>query len=1123
MATDESQQAPPPSVPPAKARRRLRRIAIIGLEVLAGATLGFMVLMGVTIWRLSEGPIEIDFMSDTIEQALSDPDRGVNVAVGSTLLTWEGWARGLDIHLIDVTVRNGAGDEIAEVGDMSVAFGLRALMRGELAPTRLEVIAPSIRLTYGADGSLTVGHGEATLAPVDGAPSPPPNEEPVLALIVQELMLPPNGERRLGSLRSFQVRDASLIVHDEAHGAVWETPGANLILRRDDSGLNLEAALAVRLDNDVTFFDISAFFDRAARGVRLDVDFDRIRPSLLAAQLPYLADLGDFDLPVSGRVSANLGGEAADIGLRLDVEFADTVGSIAANGRFDLDGKTVTVDAVVTNMALADLATRLPWLTPLAGFHVVADGQAQLVVAENGVQSAGFEFRSGAGTVVMPDRPDMPLAVDSIALQGAMAGAGDALDIGNVDIAFGTTHFTGSASAFADGTGSYDIAVQGALSDVAVADIGRYWPDTIAANARRWIERRVLGGTLDRVDMALYGKLDAEHYAFTPQSTDFDLAFRDVALVYVEGMPPLTGLNGHGRYDGTAMRVEVEPGASTFDLATGPGTMVIDGFDRPLPRATLVASLNGDMRNHFRMLDHEPLGFLAGYGMTPADVRGNAAVELNVGFDVDAVVPLEAIDIDVTARLSGATLPRMVGDKALTGATLAVRADNDAMLIEGSGTVDGTAVDVSRTERFAGGDYASESTLRGVFDAERLADMGLDVRQWVAGPVGFAARYTEYRDSTSRADVALDLGGAAMQLPALVWGKAAGAPASASFGLALRDGNPFAIDRFDVDAGDLAASGRVDFNADGTLRAVELQDLRLGRTQVAGRVEPTANDGLAITLNSGTFDLQPLLEADDDGPDESTRPIAIAATLDKVWLTGDGFVSGVTGTMQLVGSTWVNGRIAASSTSGAPVEVTLDPTENGRFLRVTTNDAGSLLNDLDLVRSVRDGRLVVAARFRDHEPGQPLVGDIDLTDFRLVDAPLLARIVSIAGVTGILDALQGEGIGFGRMLTTFRLADGRIEFREGRMVGPSLGITFDGAVDIDRDQVDLRGAVAPAYAVNGILGEIPLIGDVLVGGEGEGIFAVTYQASGAAGDPQVAVNPLSALTPGVLRNIFPGG
>ena len=91
------------------------------------------------------------------------------------------------------------------------------------------------------------------------------------------------------------------------------------------------------------------------------------------------------------------------------------------------------------------------------------------------------------------------------------------------------------------------------------------------------------------------------------------------------------------------------------------------------------------------------------------------------------------------------------------------------------------------------------------------------------------------------------------------------------------------------------------------------------------------------------------------------------------------------------------------------------------------------------------------------------------------------------------------------------------------MVGPSLGITFEGSVDLDQDQVDLRGAVAPAYALNGILGDVPVIGDILVGGEGEGIFAVTYEASGSSGDPQVAVNPFSALTPGVLRNIFPGG
>jgi hypothetical protein len=60
----------------------------------------------------------------------------------------------------------------------------------------------------------------------------------------------------------------------------------------------------------------------------------------------------------------------------------------------------------------------------------------------------------------------------------------------------------------------------------------------------------------------------------------------------------------------------------------------------------------------------------------------------------------------------------------------------------------------------------------------------------------------------------------------------------------------------------------------------------------------------------------------------------------------------------------------------------------------------------------------------------------------------------------------------------------------------------------------------PAYVVSQVIGEIPLIGRILTGGEGEGLFAATYRAKGPLDDPQVSVNPLAALAPGFLRGLF---
>jgi len=62
--------------------------------------------------------------------------------------------------------------------------------------------------------------------------------------------------------------------------------------------------------------------------------------------------------------------------------------------------------------------------------------------------------------------------------------------------------------------------------------------------------------------------------------------------------------------------------------------------------------------------------------------------------------------------------------------------------------------------------------------------------------------------------------------------------------------------------------------------------------------------------------------------------------------------------------------------------------------------------------------------------------------------------------------------------------------------------------------------VVPAYTINRIIGQIPLLGQILTGGDNEGMFAATYSLKGPLADPEVSVNPLSALAPGLLRKFF---
>jgi len=138
----------------------------------------------------------------------------------------------------------------------------------------------------------------------------------------------------------------------------------------------------------------------------------------------------------------------------------------------------------------------------------------------------------------------------------------------------------------------------------------------------------------------------------------------------------------------------------------------------------------------------------------------------------------------------------------------------------------------------------------------------------------------------------------------------------------------------------------------------------------------------------------------------------------------------------------------------------------------------------------------------------------------LVGAPVLARLLSLTSLDGLFGAMSGSGIPFTTLRGEVTYSQGRIALDRVAAYGGSLGITARGWVDPGADTMDVEGALAPAYVLNGMFSSVPVLGPLLIGGEGHGLFATSFRIAGPTDDPGVTVNPLSTLTPGVLRRLF---
>jgi hypothetical protein len=64
------------------------------------------------------------------------------------------------------------------------------------------------------------------------------------------------------------------------------------------------------------------------------------------------------------------------------------------------------------------------------------------------------------------------------------------------------------------------------------------------------------------------------------------------------------------------------------------------------------------------------------------------------------------------------------------------------------------------------------------------------------------------------------------------------------------------------------------------------------------------------------------------------------------------------------------------------------------------------------------------------------------------------------------------------------------------------------------------GTFTPLSTLNKLFSGVPLVGDIVTGPRREGVFAMTYALQGGLENPQLIVNPFSAITPGITRELM---
>ncbi|MGB0749836.1 MAG: AsmA-like C-terminal region-containing protein, partial [Magnetospiraceae bacterium] len=511
---------------------------------------------------------------------------------------------------------------------------------------------------------------------------------------------------------------------------------------------------------------------------------------------------------------------------------------------------------------------------------------------------------------------------------------------------------------------------------------------------------------------------------------------------------------------------------------------------------------------------------------------GSAETDLRLQFPLLKDLALSQLDYQANATLNGMRLPNWVLGLNLSRGNLQLDVDKEGLDVTGSARLGSMPLRLQWRRNF--GDkipYRERFLVRGTVQQSQLVrEIGLNFPPFAGGYLrgSVAANLVVTRQDSGRTAIIgdLDLTESQLHNPVFAWNKAPGENAHGKFELILQGGKVRSLNRFSLAGAGLKVEGTASFNRQGTnITRLNLTELSQGRNNATVTLTPDEGSGWLLEVNGDSFDLSPLrddlLAAGGGGGGGVTDPISATINLQHVWMTPTRGVENVMGTFRYDGQKWIFGNIEGNLKEGGAILLGLTSKERERQVRVRSSNAGAALRALDVYDSISGGSLALDAVLADAEPDSPLRGKLVLTSFRLLDAPVMARLLSLAALTGILESLGGEGLAFNRLELPFSKAGSTLRISEGQAYGLSLGITASGRINVASNAVSLTGTIVPAYAINSALGRIPLLGTIVTGGEtGSGLFAATYSVGGTLSAPEASIQPLSALAPGFLRNLF---
>lgn len=667
-------------------------------------------------------------------------------------------------------------------------------------------------------------------------------------------------------------------------------------------------------------------------------------------------------------------------------------------------------------------------------------------------------------------------------------------------------------------------------SELESAAVKQFWPFWMAKTARSWVIKNIFGGTVTNGRIEFYLAEGRERLPGVPMhlgpeelKIDFDI---EGARMNVAGeIPPLRDTSGKFRLRGPRTEIAINGGTAYFpsgrSVALTGGTFVLpDNYSKPL-MADMDIDVAGNADAIAELVTYRPIRALPATGFAPNDFSGQVKAKVKAHFGVIAAHDPPPPQWTAALTLDDVDLAKPIAGRTVTGLRGLLAIDPQKADLKARGDIDGVTLDLELAEpvgKAAG--FKRRTVLSGTLDNKDRRKLLPGLEDVVEGPVEVRLEQEGDGPRTVEADV----GSAAVSIPWIGWTKGAGIGGKVTLTADTKEGVTrvsdfrFAGDGFNV-AGNLTFRGaRLDAANFSTVRLSADDRFRL-------KVE-RGKSGYSVVADGEAADVRAVLARlkNATGGGGEKQDVTIRADLARAVGFNGETLSNVSFRYSTAGSRILGVDLSAVTKSGAPVVAQLASNGGADAIQLTSGDAGAVARFADVYSHMRGGLLNVRLR---ETAGSGWRGSVDIRNFSLVGEERLRSLVSTpAGESGrsLNEAVRREidvsAVKFSRGFAQIRTGGGALSLENGVVRGETVGATFQGTVRDANGRTDMTGTFMPAYGLNRLFAELPLIGILLGNGNDRGLIGITFKLSGPFDKPKLTINPLSIIAPGVFRNIF---